>query len=140
MTVEIAASRDRVFSFMTNPEHVKKWQPDVVESIPLTKGGVERGMRWRVTVEEFGRRFDVETSVVDMALDQRLVFETSGPTAKVQVEYRFFDHGAKTRVELVATLTPRGIMRIFFPFAKGMIRRKVVSRLDLLREVIERTG
>ena len=31
-------------------------------------------------------------------------------------------------------------MRILFPFAKGMIRRKVASRLDLLREVIEGTG
>ena len=31
MTVEIAAARDRVFSFMTNPEHVKQWQPDVVD-------------------------------------------------------------------------------------------------------------
>jgi hypothetical protein len=31
-------------------------------------------------------------------------------------------------------------MRVFFPFVKGMIRRKVASRLDLLREVIEATG
>jgi uncharacterized protein YndB with AHSA1/START domain len=81
MMVEIAASPDRVFSFMTNPEHVKQWQPDVVESIPLTKGSVQRGTRWRVTVEEFGRRFDVETSVVDLVLNTRLVFETSAPTA-----------------------------------------------------------
>jgi uncharacterized protein YndB with AHSA1/START domain len=140
MMVEIAASRDRVFSFMTNPEHVKQWQPDVVESIPLTKGGVQRGTRWRVTVEEFGRRFDVETSVVDLVLNTRLVFETSAPTADVQVDYRFFEHGPNTRVELATTLKPRGFMRVFFPFAKGMIRRKVASRLDLLREVIEATG
>ena len=51
MMVEIAASRDRVFAFMTNPKHVKQWQPDVVESIPLTTRGVQRGTRWRVTVE-----------------------------------------------------------------------------------------
>jgi uncharacterized protein YndB with AHSA1/START domain len=139
-TVDIAAPRHRVFSFMTNPDHVKSWQPDVVESTPFTDGGMRRGARWRVTVQEYGRRFDVETSVVDMALDQRLVFETSTPTANVQVEYRFFDHGPNTRVELMATLKPRGIMRILFPFAKGMIRRKVASRLDLLREVIEGTG
>ena len=139
-TVDIAAPRRRVFSFMTNPDYVTRWQPDVVESTPLTDGGMQRGARWRVTVQEYGRRFDVETSVVDMALDQRLVFETSAPTANVQVEYRFFDHGLNTRVELVATLTPRGFMRIVFPFAKGMIRRKVASRLDLLREVIEATG
>ena len=139
-TVDIAAPRHRVFSFMTNPDYVKRWQPDVVESTPLTDGGVRRGARWRVTVQEYSRRFDVETSVVDMALDQRLVFETSAPTANIQVEYRFFDHGLNTRVELVATLKPRGLMRIFFPFAKGMIRRKVASRLDLLREVIESTG
>jgi uncharacterized protein YndB with AHSA1/START domain len=140
MTVEIAASRDRVFSFMTDPEHVKQWQPDVVESIPLTTGGVQRGTRWRVTVEEFGRRFDVETSVVDLVLNTRLVFETSAPTADVQVDYRFFEHGPNTRVELATTLKPRGFMRVFAPFAKGMIRRKVASRLDLLREVIEATG
>jgi uncharacterized protein YndB with AHSA1/START domain len=139
-TVDIAAPRHRVFSFMTNPDYVTRWQPDVVQSIPLTEGGMQRGARWRVTVQEYGRRFDVDTSVVDMALDERLVFETSAPTANVQVEYRFFDHGPNTRVELMATLKPRGIMRIVFPFAKGMIRRKVASRLDLLREVIEGTG
>jgi uncharacterized protein YndB with AHSA1/START domain len=139
-TVDIAAPRHRVFSFMTNPDYVTRWQPDVVQSIPLTDGSMRRGARWRVTVQEYGRRFDVDTSVVDMALDERLVFETSAPTANVQVEYRFFDHGPNTRVELIATLKPRGIMRIVFPFAKGMIRRKVASRLDLLREVIEGTG
>jgi uncharacterized protein YndB with AHSA1/START domain len=139
-TVDIAAPRHRVFAFMTNPDYVTRWQPDVVESTPLTEGGMQRGARWRVTVQEYGRRFDVETSVVDMALDQRLVFETRAPTANVQVDYRFFDHGPNTRVELIATLKPRGIMRIVFPFAKGMIRRKVASRLDLLREVIEGTG
>jgi hypothetical protein len=73
-------------------------------------------------------------------VNTRLVFETRAPTADVHVDYRFFDHGPNTRVELIATLKPRGIMRIFFPFAKGMIRRKVASRLDLLREVIEGTG
>src|SRR5437762_948993 len=98
-TVDIAAPRHRVFSFMANPDYVKRWQPDVVESTPLTDGGMRRGARWRVTVQEYGRRFDVETSVVDMALDQRLVFETSAPTANVQVEYRFFDYGLNTRVE-----------------------------------------
>jgi uncharacterized protein YndB with AHSA1/START domain len=139
-TVDIAAPRHRVFSFMTNPDYVKRWQPDVVESTPLTDGGMRRGARWRVTVEEFGRRLDVETSVVDLVLNTRLVFETSAPTADVQVDYRFFDRGLNTRVDLVATLVPRGFMRIVFPFAKGVIRRKVASRLDLLREVIEATG
>jgi uncharacterized protein YndB with AHSA1/START domain len=140
MTIEIAAPRDRVFSFMTNPVHVKRWQPDVVESIPLTNGGVQRGTRWRVTVEEYGRRFDVETSVVDLVLNTRLVFQTRAPTADVQVDYRFFDHGPNTRVDLATTLKPRGFMRVLFPFAKRLIQRKAASRLDLLREVIEATG
>jgi len=124
---------------MTNPDRVKQWQPDVVESIPLTKGSVQQGTRWRVTVEEFGRRFDVDTSVVECVLNTRLVFETCAPTADVQVDYRFFEHGPNTRVELATTLKPRGVMRVVFPFVKGMIRRKVASRLDLLREVIEAT-
>ena len=38
---------------------------------------MRRGARWRVTVQEYGRRFDVETSVVDMALDQ-LCFAKTG--------------------------------------------------------------
>src|SRR3982074_2238578 len=106
-TVDIAAPRHRVFSFMTDPDYVTRWQPDVVESTPLPEAGRQRVARGRGTVQEYGRRFDVETSVVDMALDQRLVFETRAPTANVQVEYRFFDHGLNTRVELVATLHPR---------------------------------
>lgn len=136
-SVEIAASPDRVFSYITDPRHVKRWQPDIVESQPLPEGGLRAGARLRTTVEEYGRRFDVEVRVASVAMNEHVAYDMEAPTAAVHSEYRLISQGKNTRVESTAVITPRAFGRFLLPFVRGMIRRKLQSRLRLLRDVVE---
>ena len=136
-SVEIAAAPERVFAFMTDPSQIKRWQPDVVESRPLTENGFRVGARWRATVEEYGRRFDVETWVVALATNERIVVGMDAPTASGEIEYHFVGQGQGTSLSVTATLEIKGMMRILSFLVKGMVRRKMESRLKLLRDVVE---
>jgi uncharacterized protein YndB with AHSA1/START domain len=135
-STEIAATSEEVFAFITDDSRLKTWQPDVVESYPPA-GGLRVGARARAVVEEYGRRFEVELIVVEFEPNQRLVYQMEAPTASVRVEYQLTRAGHRTRLEQLATMRPKGIMWLLGPFIVGMVRRKMVSRLGLLRDVIE---
>ena len=49
-TIEIDALPEKVFAFITDPKHVKTWQPDVVEPRPLPPGGLQVGAHVGATV------------------------------------------------------------------------------------------
>lgn len=139
-SIEIAATPERIFAYLTQPELVKSWQPDLVESSPLPAGGLRVGTRQQAIVEEFGRRWKIETVVVDMAPNRHIAFDMEGPTASVHSEYLLVQNGDRTRVEhTAAMITPLGFMRVLWPLplVKGLFRRKMQSRLKLLRKRVE---
>ena len=137
-SIDIDATPERVFAFMTNLAFARRWQPDLVAiPRPLTDGGFRVGARWRMEVAEYGRSFEVETWVVDMTPNERLVYGMDAPTATVEVDYHLRRDGARTRLEVDATITLKGLMRLFSALVNGMVRRKFESRLQLLREAVE---
>ncbi|HEY6305440.1 MAG TPA: SRPBCC family protein [Candidatus Angelobacter sp.] len=136
-TVDIAAPPERVFAYLTEPELVKRWQPDLAELAPLPPGGLRVGTRQRATVEEYGRRFEVETVVVALIVNQLLGYEMQAPTATVRGEYRLIRQVNLTRIEETVTVKPRGPMSMVWPLVKGFFRRKMESRLKLLKQTVE---
>jgi uncharacterized protein YndB with AHSA1/START domain len=135
--VEIAAPPERVFAYLTEPDLVKRWQPDLAELAPLPPGGIRLGTRQRATVEEYGRRFEVETLVVALTENELLAYEMQAPTASVRGEYRLIRQPSFTRLEETVTIKPRGAMSIVWPLVKGFFRRKMESRMKLLKQTVE---
>jgi uncharacterized protein YndB with AHSA1/START domain len=138
VSTNIRVPRKRLFDYLTDPTTVQQWQPDVVESRPLTDGGVRPGARWRVTVEEPRRgRFELETWVIAFNPDERVVYGMDEPTSAAEIEYRLADTPTGTRVETTATFHLKGFFRFLAPLVRGMVQRKFQSRLDVLRDVAE---
>jgi uncharacterized protein YndB with AHSA1/START domain len=135
--VEIAASPELVFSYMTNPEHIRRWQPDVTASLPPPEGGLRVGTRFRTSVKEYGRRFDVELLVTAIEMNEHVAYDMESPVASVQSEFRLVPRGNNTRVEHTAVVKPRAFGRVLLPFVRGFLERKLQSRLILLREAVE---
>ena len=135
-STEIAATSEEVFAFITDDSRLKTWQPDVVESYPPA-GGLRVGARPRAIVEEYGRRFEVELLILEFEPNQRIVYQMEAPTASGRVEYHLTRAGQRTRLDQLVTIRPKGIMWLLGPFIVGMVRRKMASRLGLLRDVIE---
>ena len=138
VSTDVRVPRDRLFAYLTDPTTVKQWQPDVVESRPLTDGGVRPGARWRVTVEEPRRgRFELQTWVVALTPNNRVVYGMDEPSSTAEIEYKLTDSPAGTHIESTATFHMKGFFRLFAPLVRGMVRRKFESRLNLLRDAAE---
>ena len=133
-SVEIAGDPQRVFAFLTRPELVKTWQLDLPEPPPLPPGGLHIGLRQRAIVEEYGRRFEIETVVVDFNPDCTIAYEMDSPNAVVLTQYHLSQRPVSTTLRQTVTFTPRRWMRFVWPMVQGVFRKKVRSRLRLLKE------
>ncbi|HYV64291.1 MAG TPA: SRPBCC family protein [Bryobacteraceae bacterium] len=140
-SIEIAAPPEKIFEFMTDPKHVKSWQPDVVEPRPLPPGGLQVGSHVGGTVQEYGRRFDVDLLVAAMTRNEHIAYRMEAPTASAYVEYRLVQWGNYTWVVSTAAMRPKGFLASLYPVAKGLMKRmaqrKMRSRLNLLRAAVE---
>ena len=135
-TTEIAAAPEQVFALLTDPERMKSWQPDAIESHP-PEGGVRVGARAHVVAQEYGRRFSVEFLVVALTPNERLAWDMDTSHVSARIEYRLVRHGNRTGVECTMDPKFKGVMRFLAPFLKGMLQRKMESRVALLRDVVE---
>jgi uncharacterized protein YndB with AHSA1/START domain len=140
-TLEIAAPPSKIFEFMTDPKHLQSWQPDVVDARPLPPGGLQVGAHVGATVQEYGRRFDVDLLVASMKRNEHIAYRMEAPTVSAHVEYRLVQWGSQTLVVSLAAMRPKGLLRSLYPVVQGlikrMVQRKMSSRLKLLRTAVE---
>ena len=139
--IEIAAPPAKIFEFMTDPKHLQSWQPDVVETKPLPPGGLQVGAHVGATVQEYGRRFDVDLLVASMKRNEHIAYRMEAPTASAYVEYQIVPWGPKTLVVSTGAMRPKGFLRSLYPLLQGLIermgQRRMQSKLMLLRSSLE---
>jgi uncharacterized protein YndB with AHSA1/START domain len=139
--IEIAATPRKIFEFMTDPKHLQSWQPDVVEARPLPPGGLQVGAHVGATVQEYGRKFDVDLLVASMRRNEHIAYRMEAPTASAYVEYQLVPWGRRTLVVSTGAMRPKGFLRSLYPLLQGlikrMVQRKMTSRLMLLRAAVE---
>ena len=140
-TIEIDALPEKVFAFITDPKHVKSWQPDVVEPRPLPPGGLQVGAHLGATVQEYGRRFDIDLLVAAMKRNESITYRMEAPAVSAHVEYRLVQWGRYTLVVNTAAMRPKGFLASFYPVLRGLMKKivewKMESRLKLLRAAVE---
>jgi uncharacterized protein YndB with AHSA1/START domain len=139
--IEIAATPSKIFEYLTDPKHVKSWQPDVVEARPLPPGGLQVGAHVGATVQEYGRKFDVDLLVASMKRNEHIAYRMEAPTVSAYVEYQLVQWGKQTLVVSTTAMRPKGFLRSLYPLVQGLIKRivqrKMTSRLMLLRAAVE---
>jgi uncharacterized protein YndB with AHSA1/START domain len=139
--IEIAAPPAKIFEFMTDPKQLHSWQPDLVETKPLPPGGLQVGAHVGATVQEYGRRFDVDLLVASMKRNEHIAYRMEAPTASAYVEYQIVPWGRKTLVVSTGAMRPKGFLRSLYPLLQGLIerigQRRMQSKLMLLRSSLE---
>ncbi len=140
-SIEIEAAPQTIFEYITDPKHLKSWQPDVVEPRPLPPGGLRVGTHVGATVQEYGRRFDVDLLVAAMKRNEHITYRMEAPTVSADVEYQLVQWGKQTLVVSTTAMRPKGFLRSLYPLLQGlitrMVQRKMTSRLMLLRAAVE---
>ena len=122
---------------MTDPRTVKRWQPDVREYRLLTPGDLQTGSRARITVKEYEHIIEIEMRVVAMVQNEHYSYEMTHPGFTIHGEFRLADAGNSTRVEHAVEVKFRGLRQLLMPLFRGRLRRKMESRLALLRDLAE---
>jgi hypothetical protein len=95
------------------------------------------GAKVGATVEEYGRRFDIDLVVAALTPNEHIAYDMDGPAASAHIDYRLVRWGDRTRLVSTAVMRPKGFLRPFYFLVKGVVQRKLESRLRLLRDVVE---
>ena len=135
--IDIAAPRDRVFHYVTDPRYLPDWQPDVIKPPALPTGGLSVGTLLDCTVDEDGRAQEVRLKVVELVPNEQIVYASEHPSFLMESEFRLTGRGAQTRVSHAIRVQPKGMGRFFLPRIKNRLQAKVEARLDMLRRIVE---
>lgn len=72
--VEIGAPPATVFPWLVEPDRLSRWISGFIGSEPIGSGEVRVGSRSHDTIEAEGRRFEVETEIVELQPGKRVAF------------------------------------------------------------------
>jgi uncharacterized protein YndB with AHSA1/START domain len=141
-SIDIAATPTRVFASLTDPTVFKQWTPEAIEVRP-PEGGLRVGAVGHALVEEFGRRFTVQMVVVALEPDARLAYDMTTPIWSGRIEYGLTSRAHGTNLSfLLVPVRPKGsirvvVMRIMARLTRPLVQRRIQSRLEALRRIVE---
>ncbi len=134
----IAAAPDEVFRHLTEPALLTRWIGGLVSSKPLTEGGLKVGARSLETVEENGRRVEMETTIVRLELNRRFESTIQAPHLEGLAQYCLSPEQDGTRVTHTLEARYKGVlMRCMAPFMGSAVRKKLASDLGRLKRLVE---
>jgi uncharacterized protein YndB with AHSA1/START domain len=133
----INGTPERVFPWLTQPDLLTQWLGGLVESIPQGDGRLAVGARSREVIEDNGRRFTVESEVVGLEPGRLLAVNLTGDMFDIVSRYRLESAGATTRVQHTMDTRYKGITRLFAPFLRGAVQRKLDADLARLKGLVE---
>jgi uncharacterized protein YndB with AHSA1/START domain len=139
-SIKIAATPSQVFTALTDPEIVKKWNPEAVDAKP-PEGGLRVGATVGASVKEFGRQFSVEFVVKALEPNAKLAYHITTPMWSGHIEYVLTPRHGGTNVSFV--LVPdqlKLVVRVLAVLTRPLLQRRFRSRLAALRRVVEAKG
>jgi len=136
-TVRIDRPPDEVWRHLLDPGRIATWMPDVIRLEKVTEGALGVGARYRET-RRIGRQEHTQTlEVTAYEEGRRYAVTAEARGLRGTYTYALAPEDGGTRVDLAATLSGRGLMRLLAPFVARLMRRQVRDRLDRLKRAVE---
>ena len=145
-SIEIPASRAKVFEWLRDSTRLRQWVPNLEEDELLhDAGGGGVGTRFRQVYVENGRRMEMEGEVVAFEQDRYLACDIHGKLFNLWVDYRLERANLGTRLTQTAKITFNNfVLRLIGRLMAGAMRKKsaeqATTQLEKLRELIEAEG
>lgn len=107
-TIDVDAPRCVVWEHLHDFATTEVWDPGVVRARKSTRGQVQIGTRYQVTVRTAGIPVNLDYHVVRFAPRHAVSLEASSRLVRLVDTVRLADRPGGTRVEYEAELAPRG--------------------------------
>jgi carbon monoxide dehydrogenase subunit G len=127
-----------VFTFITNPSNMPKWNSAVVSMEQITPGVVGVGTKFKSVGEMMGRRIEGEMQVVAFEPDSKFGFQMNAGPVQVNVVLTFKTVGTGTKLNLNAQGNPGGLFKLAEPVMAGRVKGMMEENLARLKSVLEK--
>ena len=118
-TIETTLPRDDAFAFIADFANSAAWDPGTATSERIGDGPVGVGTRYRLGVRMRGRVAPMEYRITTFEVPSRVVLAGTGSGVAATDDITFVATPGGTRIEYVATIHLRGLMRLVEPFVGG---------------------
>lgn len=127
-----------VFTFVTNPANMSKWNSAVVSMEQITPGAVSMGTKFKTVGEMMGRRIEGEMEVIAFEPDSKYGFQMNAGPVQVNVTLNFKTVGTGTKLSLNAQGNPGGLFKLAEGVMQGRVKSMMEENLARLKSVLEK--
>ena len=138
VAVEVTASPERAFSYLDDPELLKKWVPGFA-SIRFDKPGVPRsvGTRFRQRMKGPGLNAECDGEVTAYRPPVEIAILLRGTGFELESGFRLTPESGKTRIECTTRIAIHSWkIRLTGPLGTWWLRRKLEQAMQHLVQVI----
>jgi carbon monoxide dehydrogenase subunit G len=126
------------FAFVADFANSSRWDPGVASSERVNPGPVGVGARYRLGIRMRGRVSPMEYRITRFEPGRRVVLtgEGSGVAAVDDIRFERLPDGA-TRIDYVADIRLRGLVRLLTPFLGATFRRIASDAVSGMKRALE---
>ena len=129
---------DRAFAFVADFANAEKWDPGVATSVRSNAGPVGIGARYHLGVRMGGRVSPMDYEITTWEPSRRVVLTGSGSGVEAVDDIRFEATETGTRIDYVADIRLRGLMRLAAPFSGGAFAKIARNARDGMQRTLDR--
>lgn len=115
-----------VFTFLSNPLNLPKWQTMIAKIDPVSPGPVQVGSKFTVHSEMLGRKIDGVMDITEYEPPVKFGFKNVAGPMQVHATATLKPVGTGTKVTLTAQGEPGGVFKI----AEGVLAKQVQSQME----------
>lgn len=127
-----------VFTFVSNPNNMSKWNSAVVSLEQVLPGAVGVGSKFKTVGEMMGRRIEGEMQITAHEPDIKCGFQVNAGPMQVNLTLSFKTVGTGTKVSLNAQGNPGGIFKLAEGVMTGQIKSMMEGNLARLKDELEK--
>ena len=133
----IAAPKEVVFQYLTDPAKIEKWSARVAQVKPLTEGGHKEGAKSHISVVVSGWRMEIDSEVIETILNERLITALTSPQMDARSDFQLEQSDGFTILNHSFLISPKGMSRILAQFSGQQLQARLDSGLEQLKQIIE---
>ena len=126
-----------VFTFVSNPNNMSKWNSAVVSIQQVTTGAVGVGTKFKTVGEAMGRRLEGEMQVQTFEPDSKCGFQLQAGPMKMNLTMLFNTVGTGTKLNLNVQGNPAGVFKLAEGLMTGQVKSLMEGNLTKLKSVLE---
>ena len=135
--IDTDLSADEAFAFVADFANAAAWDPGVATSESLDAGRVGLGSRYRLGIRMAGRVTPMEYRITTFEPSRRVVLVGSGSGVDAVDDIRFEPLSTGSRIDYVAEIRLRGLLRLLSPFASGAFARIASDARDGMQRALD---